>query len=430
MNLIDRMREDWNRRAKEDANFYVAFADEKQSDEDFMATAGEVVATLEAEFFRLPPAPAQERRALEIGCGPGRLMIPMSRRFGEIHGVDISDEMVTLARQKLAPIRHAQVHVNSGSDLGRFSDNYFDFVYSWIVFQHIPSKDVVLGYLREAQRVLKPGGVLVCQLRGVSPIDSELKPGCETWTGCWFTAEEIVEFAASRNFPLVSLAGLGTQYTVTVFRKALGSPAGEPPSGIVLKSVTAAANGERRIPTRGPAAAVSLWIDGFPRDGDLAEFPVLFGDRLQTGCFLSPVSESGGCQLNARLPDDMPPGIVPVRLAHRGLPVSEACEIEVVAAPPRDPKVLRVTDRINPRAYNRIENDGLKVTIQDVEQPEEVSFTVGGREAGFVLMDCEDPITSTYIFGFPVPHKTRRGASRLTVRVGARELEPIAIEIV
>ncbi|PYT22466.1 MAG: hypothetical protein DMG57_35255 [Acidobacteria bacterium] len=427
MNVIQKMREDWNRRAKSDANYYVAFAGERQDEEEFLATAAEVVPTLESQFFRLPPASTESRRALDIGCGPGRLMIPMSRHFGEVHGVDISEEMVALARQKLARIPNAHVHVNSGSDLRMFDDGYFDLVYSWIVFQHIPSKEVVLGYLREAQRVLKPGGILVCQLRGLSPIDTELKPGLETWTGCWFSGEELVAFALAEKFSLVFLSGLETQYTVTVFRKRLRSETR--PERIVLKDVTAAKNGEPRIPTRGPDAAVSLWLDGFPDDGDLAEFPVLFGGQFQTGCFVSPVSEGGGCQLNAVLPHGIQPGIVPVRLSHGGAPVTVSCEIEVFPAPPRDPKVMRVTDRINPAAHNRIENDGIKVMVQDVEDPAEVSFTVSGRQAGFVLMDCADPITSTYIFGFPTPRGIKKGPNRLTVRVGRRELEAIEIAI-
>ena len=77
--------------------------------------------------------------------------------------------------------------------------------------------------LLELQRVLKPGGILVCQLRGVSPVATELRPGLETWTGCWFSAQEIVEFAAAQQFPLVSITGIGTQYTMTVFRKRLGA---------------------------------------------------------------------------------------------------------------------------------------------------------------------------------------------------------------
>jgi len=428
MNLLDRMRQDWNRRAKEDANFYVAFTREKQQDEEFLSTGAEVVARLEGELPRLPPGPKEQRRALEIGCGPGRLLMPMSRHFGEVHGVDISDEMVSLARQKLAHIPHAQVHVNSGSDLSLFAGGYFDFVYSWIVFQHIPDKQVVLSYLREAQRVLKPGGILACQIRGVSPIDTELKPGMETWTGCWFSEPEIVAFATESRFPLVAVSGFGTQYAVTVFRKAAG--AFIPPDSIVLKDVTAASGGGRSIPTRGCHAAISLWIDRFPAEGDLAQFPVLFGDRPQTGCYLSPISDEGGYQLNATLPEGVQPGVVPLRLSYRGAPISQACDIQVVPAPPRNPKVLAVTDRINVLARNRVENEGIKVTVEDLEDPSTVSFAVGDKDAGFILMDCENPITSTYIFGFPLPHKTAKGRTRLTVRVGSRELEPIAIEIV
>ena len=83
MNILQKMRQDWNLRAKEDANFYVAFARENQTEEEFLASAREVVVRLESEFSRLPSTAREDRRALEIGCGPGRLMLPMSKHFGE-----------------------------------------------------------------------------------------------------------------------------------------------------------------------------------------------------------------------------------------------------------------------------------------------------------------------------------------------------------
>src|SRR5690606_37698425 len=101
----------------------------------------------------------ESRRFLEIGCGPGRLMRPMSERCAEIHGIDVSDEMVARARRNLSGIDHAHAHVGTGSTLEKFEDQSFDFVYSYAVFQHIPSRDVVFSYLREAVRVLKPGGL-------------------------------------------------------------------------------------------------------------------------------------------------------------------------------------------------------------------------------------------------------------------------------
>src|ERR1700742_2218784 len=95
--VAGRMRADWNARAREDAGYYVAFGRKDQSPEEFFATAAEVVKGLRWELRRLP-ADRGPLTALEIGCGPGRLLRPMSSNFLEIHGVDVSDEMVDLAR--------------------------------------------------------------------------------------------------------------------------------------------------------------------------------------------------------------------------------------------------------------------------------------------------------------------------------------------
>src|SRR5262249_48634809 len=163
--ILERMRADWNERAGEDANYYLAFGKRGQEEEEFFATASDVMPALEPELKRL----RSRHSALEIGCGPGRLMRPLSRYFGEIHGIDVSDEMIRLARERLRGVPNAHPHHGSGSDLSRFADQTFDFVYSYAVFQHIPSRDVVFGYLREAWRVLQPGGVLRCQINGLPP---------------------------------------------------------------------------------------------------------------------------------------------------------------------------------------------------------------------------------------------------------------------
>src|SRR5919205_2907900 len=95
--VLDRMRADWNDRASEDAYYYVPFGRREQNDAEFFATASDLVKGLAADFKRLPARGA----ALEIGCGPGRLMRPLSRYFDEIHGVDVSDGMIRLARERL-----------------------------------------------------------------------------------------------------------------------------------------------------------------------------------------------------------------------------------------------------------------------------------------------------------------------------------------
>src|SRR5260221_9200992 len=99
MDINTRMREDSSGRACEDAGYYVAFGRRDQDEAGFFATATEVVNALDWELRRVPVAQRGGWKALEIGCGPGRLMRPMSRSFVEIHGVDVSDEMIALARK-------------------------------------------------------------------------------------------------------------------------------------------------------------------------------------------------------------------------------------------------------------------------------------------------------------------------------------------
>lgn len=215
-NVRSRMKEDWNRRAIEDASYYVAFGRRDQDEEEFFATAREVVLSLEAEMRRLAPITnPRSRRALEIGCGPGRLMKPLSRYFGEIHGVDVSDEMIRLAREKLAGIPHAHAHASSGADLAAFADGSFDFVYSYAVFQHIPDREVVFSYLREAHRVMKDGAVFRGQFNGL-PDTARVY---DTWSGARIQAAEVAKFAAEHDFQLLALDGASTQYLWTTWRK-------------------------------------------------------------------------------------------------------------------------------------------------------------------------------------------------------------------
>src|SRR6185437_2992583 len=114
-----------------DAGYYVAFGSRESSDAEFFATAGEVIRRLETELRRVPLAERGNWRALEIGCGPGRLMRPMSRHSVEIHGVDVSGEMIGSAREKLQDVSHAYPHVTDGASLSQFEDESFDFVYSY-----------------------------------------------------------------------------------------------------------------------------------------------------------------------------------------------------------------------------------------------------------------------------------------------------------
>src|SRR6185437_2860663 len=250
-----------------DAGYYVAFGSRESSDAEFFATAGEVIRRLETELRRVPLAERGNWRALEIGCGPGRLMRPMSRHFVEIHGVDVSDEMIARAREKLADIPNAHVHATGGASLDQFADGSFDFVYSYAVFQHIPSRDVVFSYLREARRVLKPGGVLRCQLNGLPPHAKQY----DTWGGVRISAEEIFAFAREQNLQLLVLEQIWTQYMwITCRKRESGAvrPAARP-GQTSIRTISNALTGEAVAPASGSLAALSLWVHNLPAECDL-----------------------------------------------------------------------------------------------------------------------------------------------------------------
>ncbi len=482
MDRMERMREDWDRRAREDANYYAGFGRRGQDDREFLAGGAEVVDSILKELVRLPPAPASERRALEIGCGPGRLMLPMSEHFGKVHGIDVSPEMAALARARLSEIPHARVHVTSGEGLAIFGDDAFDFIYSYAVFQHIPDPAAVLNYVRESRRVLKPGGVLCCQVRGAPPLASEMKRESDTWTGCWFTDEQMAAFAREQDFHLVTLSGVGTQYMWTTWvrpesgiadrapgearpgesiaetqpgiggasRQACGAGAqagfskaeatlgragaaaratnSEAPRPTVLKAATPA-EGDGRRWWPGPDAAVSLWIDGLPRGCHLGNMEVAFGDRRARGCYLTSLSESGACQMNAWLPDDVPPGPTHVALYWEGRKLCEAVAIEIPPPERRLPRMISVSDGVNIASKHRVETGGVKATITDVERPEEVSFTIDGLPVRFLQFERKGPIRSTCEFAFRLPLETQIGTRVLEARASGVSLPPVAIEV-
>lgn len=426
--VLREMREDWNARARQDAYFYAGFGRRGQDDLEFLRSAAGIVARLEQEFFRLPSVRRDQSRALEIGCGPGRLLLPMSRHFGEVHGVDISEEMIAIARRHLQRVSNARLHVTPGSGLPMFADEFFDFIYSYVVFQHIPDRGVVWSYLRESKRVLKTGGILVCQLRGTPPLDSERKREPSTWLGCSFESEELAAFSREQDFHIVALSGLETQYLWTTFRKP-------GPAQLVdfsccrLKAVTSTTSSENRVPARGRGAAVSLWIDGLPAACHLGNLLVAFDGFSQRGCYLSPADSGGACQLDARLPPGLSSGPISVGLVWDGKAVSERHSIIVLEPPSRQPRVLSITDGMNLASDRRVEMGGVKVIVEDVERPEAVSFLLAGRAAEYLQFERKDPITDTYEFAFHLSRKTLLGRHLLEIRVPGYQLPPEPVEV-
>jgi cyclopropane fatty-acyl-phospholipid synthase-like methyltransferase len=426
--ILESMRRDWNDRAREDANYYVAFGRRGQEDAEFLASAADVMRHMRMELQRIPEHARQ--RALEIGCGPGRLLRPASEYFQEIHGVDVSDEMVRLAAQRLADIPHAHVHSTSGSDVAAFADNYFDFVYSYAVFQHIPSRDVVFQYLAEARRVLKPGGILWCQINGLPAQAARYT----TWEGVRISAEEISGFARTHDFQLLRLEGIETQYMWMTCRKQVSGWSDwlehtEWTTIAQLRSVHNAHSSEAAIPASGRFAAAALSIENLPPDCDINRMDVRIEGRPARVSYIGSPQRDGVVQVNIALPQDIRTGLLPLDLDWMGKPLCPSGIIRIIPPAPLVPMICSLTDGVDLLSGTRIASGIVKVTMEEVVAPEIFLASVDDKPVFDPDFFCTDPQTRRFEINFHLPQGTAPGPHVIEVRLGRRKFPPIAIEV-
>ncbi|MEC7871150.1 MAG: methyltransferase domain-containing protein [Chloroflexota bacterium] len=199
-----KMKKEWDARSKLDTLFVISTEHSENYEDFWQSGMDDIKSILDIDGSRFEKITHQKEpkkmRILEIGCGIGRLLIPMSEIFGQVIGVDISSEMIHKGKKHLENIQNCQIFENNGIDLSEFSDNYFDFCFSFIVFQHIPEKKIVEKYISEVSRVLKPNCLFRFQVRGT--ITS--KPNqITTWDGVQFTSDEIHKIAQVNNFEII-----------------------------------------------------------------------------------------------------------------------------------------------------------------------------------------------------------------------------------
>jgi SAM-dependent methyltransferase len=102
-------------------------------------------------------------RCVEVGCGPGRMTGALAERFDEVLALDVSPAMLERARNAVTAPNVTFLLV-SGDQLDGLDQGIADAVICYLVLQHLPSRAVVLAYLREFARVLAPGGEAFVQL--------------------------------------------------------------------------------------------------------------------------------------------------------------------------------------------------------------------------------------------------------------------------
>ena len=159
-------RREWNDLAEQDGMWAVHSDPERLGSwtaDEFFATGeteiASVMAGLEAHGLR-----PQAGRALDFGCGMGRLTRALGQRFDAVVGIDTSHAMIAEARRLNAECENVSFELNERAGLPALESGSFDLVLSLITLQHVSSREAIREYVREFVRVTAPSGLIVFQL--------------------------------------------------------------------------------------------------------------------------------------------------------------------------------------------------------------------------------------------------------------------------
>jgi ubiquinone/menaquinone biosynthesis C-methylase UbiE len=129
------------------------------SEEDFFETGMKEVKELIRDIESLGQG-FPRGRALDFGCGVGRLTQSLADHYVEVVGVDIAPSMIELAEKMNRHGDRCRYFLNERDDLRMFGDDQFDLIYSNITLQHMEPR-YAFRYVKEFLRVLSRDGLLV-----------------------------------------------------------------------------------------------------------------------------------------------------------------------------------------------------------------------------------------------------------------------------
>lgn len=230
------MSQDWDERARADAFYYSTWKVGHKWDPQEFFESGE----RDCELFVDPvieelALEAGASRMLELGCGVGRMTKALAERFDAVHATDVSAEMVEQARNYSHDLKNVRWEVTNGFDLSSIEDGSLDFAFSFLVFQHVPQKEIVLRNVAEMLRVLKSGGGFLFQYNGETarsvgwrerviwgvldrwrmPLLPRLfgidaREAGKTWDGAPIEGGEVSAWVESQGGRMVGARGVGT----------------------------------------------------------------------------------------------------------------------------------------------------------------------------------------------------------------------------
>ena len=136
---------------------------------------------------------------LEIGCGNGRMTMFIACLFELVIGVDISKNMIEEGRERLPMFENLALIETDGNSFSVIIEDSIDVVFSYIVFQHFKTKEMVEANFKEAYRVLKQDGIFKVRIR-TDNVDKKMK---RWWAGVSYSEEEVAELSNNIGFKIL-----------------------------------------------------------------------------------------------------------------------------------------------------------------------------------------------------------------------------------
>jgi len=186
----------WEDLAKKNARYYINSDKGKGiTEEQFRESGQQDVKELILNDNAIP----LHTSILEIGCGNGRMTEFIAPHFDTVIGVDISGEMIRQGVERTKDIPNIYYFETDGESFP-LPDETMDVVFSYIVFQHFKTKEMVEKNFKEVFRVLKPGGIFKVRLR--TDEIASLEPW---WSGVNYSEKEIKELCSVSHLKMIEL---------------------------------------------------------------------------------------------------------------------------------------------------------------------------------------------------------------------------------
>ena len=190
----------WEKLARRNARYYINSDKGKGITEDEFNQSG-----IE-DYNRLildDPLLPKGGMFLEIGCGNGRMTQFIRLVYKRVYGTDIAGEMIAQGHERMAEMNVTLAETDGESI--PFGSNFFDVVFSYLVFQHFKTRQMVENNFEEVSRVLKKGGIFKVLLRADEQKDLE-----PWWAGVHYNEETATQLSTEHGFIVVKLEHVKT----------------------------------------------------------------------------------------------------------------------------------------------------------------------------------------------------------------------------